>query len=89
MGDLVIEPGSTPGGVPEPHPFGPVLSRLMDLRGITVDQMARRSLRSMSTIHTRRNGGWNPHRILVAELAAALDMTEQDLLAVAGLDSHP
>lgn len=75
--------------MPERHPFGSVLGTLMELRGISVKEMAVRCGRSMSTIDIVRSGGWNPHRIPVAELAEALDMSEEDLLAIAGLDVHP
>ncbi|MFI7431264.1 helix-turn-helix domain-containing protein [Micromonospora sp. NPDC049836] len=89
VGDVVIGPGSAAAGVPERHPFGSVLGTLMDLRGISVREMAVRCGRSMSTINMVRSGSWNPHRILVAELAEALDMSEEDLLAIAGLAVHP
>lgn len=88
IGDIVIGPGSAAAGVPEPHPFGSVLATLMDLRGISVQEMAVRCARSMSTINMVRSGGWNPHQILVAELAEALEMSEKDLLTIAGLDVH-
>lgn len=88
IGDIVIGPGSAAAGVPEPHPFGSVLATLMDLRGISVKEMAVRCARSMSTINMVRSGGWNPHQILVAELAEALEMSEKDLLTIAGLDVH-
>ncbi|MEU7876284.1 helix-turn-helix transcriptional regulator [Dactylosporangium sp. NPDC049140] len=89
LGDVVLGPGTTAAGMPEPHPFGAVLSRLMDLRGISVKEMAPRCGRSLSTIGGIRTGRLNPHRMLVAELAEALDMSENDLLAIAGLDVHP
>jgi hypothetical protein len=89
IGHVVVGPGSAVTGAPEPHPFGPVLSALMDWRGISVKEMAIRCKRSMSTIMMVRAGVWNPYRVLVAELATALDMPEKDLLAVAGLDIEP
>jgi hypothetical protein len=43
----------------------------------------------MSTIAGLSTGGRNPHRILVEEVAVALDMAAQDLIAIAGLDPEP
>jgi hypothetical protein len=88
-GEVIIRPGLAAAGEPEPHPFGAVLGRLMDLRGISRREMAERCFRSQSTIAMLRAGVWNPDRKLVAELAAALDLSEQDLLAIAGLDGPP
>ena len=82
---VVIGPARAAAGEPEPHPFGAVFAALMDRRGISEDQMARRSFLARSTIRMLRHGIWNPHRDQVAALAVALDMPEQDLLAIAGL----
>jgi hypothetical protein len=71
------------------HPFGAVLAQLMALRGLTDMEMAYRCQRAMSTIAGLRTGGRNPHRILIEEVAVALDMAAQDLIAIAGLDPEP
>jgi len=86
IGEMVLGPAQTPAGQPEPHPFGRVFSRLMDLRGIPVRDMARQTWRSMSTINMLRGGGWNPHPFLVKEVAAVLNLSEADVAAIAGLD---
>ncbi|MFI6387140.1 multiprotein-bridging factor 1 family protein [Nonomuraea sp. NPDC050547] len=86
IGDMVVGPAQTPAGRLEPHPFAAVFSRLMDLRGIPVRDMARRTARSMSTIHMLRNGRLNPHPVLAEEIAKALGMSAADVGAIAGLD---
>ncbi|WIM92497.1 helix-turn-helix transcriptional regulator [Actinoplanes oblitus] len=72
-------------GTHEPHPFGAVLSKLMDNRGPSVMDVAMRTYRAMSTIHAVQRGGRNPHPVLVREIARALDLPEADLTAIAGL----
>jgi hypothetical protein len=86
LGDVVIGPSSTPAGTPEPHPFGAVFSRLMDLREISVREMARGSGRSMSTINGLRSGYLNPHRRVLAHVPEVLKMSAEDLAAIAGLE---
>lgn len=86
IGDMVLGPASAPAGRLEPHPFAAVFSRLMDLRGIPVKDMARETARSMSTIHMLRRGRLNPHPALAKEIAKALGMSEADINAIAGLD---
>ncbi len=86
IGDTVIGPGITAPGRLEPHPFGPVFSRLMELRGISVGEMARQCGRAESTIMKLRHGRLTPHRALVAEVAEALKMSEADVAAIAGLE---
>ncbi|MBE1490881.1 helix-turn-helix domain-containing protein [Plantactinospora soyae] len=86
LGDVVIGPGAAPAGTPEPHPFGTVFSRLMDLRGISVREMAMGSGRSMSTINGLRSGYLIPHRKVLAHVPEVLKMSAEDLAAIAGLD---
>ncbi|GAA4251729.1 helix-turn-helix domain-containing protein [Dactylosporangium darangshiense] len=86
VGDVVLEPAVAPASEPEPHPFGAVLARLMARRGLTVQDMARRTARAAATINGLRAGRWTPHRILVEEVADALELHRGDLLAMAGLD---
>ncbi|MFC6020632.1 hypothetical protein ACFP2T_31220 [Plantactinospora solaniradicis] len=88
IGDMVLGPAQAPAGQPEPHPFGMVFSRLMDLREISVRDAAIHSERSMSTINVLRSGHLNPHPILVKEIAAVLNMSEDDVAAIAGLDDQ-
>jgi hypothetical protein len=86
IADTVVGSALAEAGRPEPHPFGAVLRKLMDNRGISVADMAVRTRRAMSTIHAVRAGGRNPHPVLVREIAGALDLSEADLAAVAGVD---
>jgi hypothetical protein len=92
VADTVVGPALAEAGAPEPHPFGAVLHKLMDNRGVSVRDLAQRTGRAMSTIHSARAGGRNPHPVLVAEIARALGIPEADLAAVAGVDGvdpHP
>jgi hypothetical protein len=86
VGDAVIGPGLAPAGEPEPHPFGPVFRGLMEVRGLSVRQAARQSLRAESSIKRLRVGNLIPHPALVADVARALEMPAEDLAVVAGLD---
>jgi len=86
IGDMVVGPALSEAGTHEPHPFGAVLRKLMDNRGFSVKDVARRTYRAMSTINGARSGVHNPHPILVREIARALDMPEADLVAIAGVD---
>jgi hypothetical protein len=86
VGAAVIGPGLAPTGDPEPHPFGPVFRGLMEVRGLSVHQAARRSLRAESTIKRLRAGNVIPNPALVADVARALDMPAEDLAVIAGLD---
>ncbi|MFB6841192.1 multiprotein-bridging factor 1 family protein [Streptomyces sp. NPDC056361] len=84
--DVVLGPAVAPAGRLEPHPFGRVLTGLMDLRGIPVKRMARETARSMSTIHMLRSGRHNPEPLLIQEIAKVLGMSEADIRVIAGLD---
>ncbi|MCW2144590.1 Helix-turn-helix domain-containing protein [Actinoplanes cyaneus] len=86
IGDMVVGPALSEAGTHEPHPFGAVLRKLMDNRGVSVKDVARRTYRAMSTIYAAQSGGRNPHPILVREIAGALDIPEADLAAIAGVD---
>lgn len=85
IGDVVIGPAVAPAGRSEPHPFGRVLTGLMDLRGIPVKDMARAAGLSMSTIHMLRRGH-NPNLLQARLIAGILEMSEADLRVIAGLD---
>ncbi|MEV0719917.1 helix-turn-helix transcriptional regulator [Asanoa sp. NPDC050611] len=85
IGDMVIGPAATVGDTPEPDPFGAVVARLIDLRGLPASDVARRAGISMSTVRCLR-GGWTPDPVIVRRLAEALDMTADDLLAIARLE---
>lgn len=85
IGDVVIGPAVAPAGRSEPHPFGRVLTGLMDLRGIPVREMARAVGLSMSTIHMLRRGH-NPNLLQTCLIAGILDMSEADVKVIAGLD---
>ncbi|WP_190853769.1 helix-turn-helix transcriptional regulator [Actinomadura sp. RB99] len=85
IGDVVVGPADAPAGKPEPHPFAAVFTRLMDLRGVPIKEMAMQTGRSMSTIHMLRSGSLNPHPVLAKEIAKALGMSEADVRAIAGL----
>ncbi|MDG4829050.1 hypothetical protein O7627_06985 [Solwaraspora sp. WMMD1047] len=86
LGDMLIGPSVAAAGGPEPHPFGAVFSRLMDLRGISVVEMARGSGRSISTIRGLRSGHLNPQREVLAYVPDVLKVSAEDLAAIAGLD---
>jgi hypothetical protein len=88
IGDIVIGPAHTPAGELEPHPFAKVLTRLMNLRGIPVKDMAVDTARSMSTIHMLRSGRLNPHPVLAKEIATVLHMSQGDITAIAGLEDN-
>jgi hypothetical protein len=87
IGDRVITPAVEPADKYEPHPFGAVLTRLMENRELAPGTVARRTFRAQSTIRMAQ-AGYDPHRVLVAELAKALGLDVADLLAVAGLDAE-
>ncbi|WP_405007285.1 helix-turn-helix transcriptional regulator [Kitasatospora purpeofusca] len=86
IGDVVLGPALAPAGRLEPHPFARVLTGLMDLRGIPVQEMAVETARSPSTIHMLRNGKRNPKPLLAREIAKVLGMSEADVGVIAGLD---
>jgi hypothetical protein len=88
IGDVVLGPSSTAVGKREPHPFGAVLTRLMRLRGISIPEMARRCGLAETTVRAVGHGAWNPHHLVVTQLANGLGMPDGDLLAIAGLDMH-
>ncbi|WP_197288525.1 helix-turn-helix transcriptional regulator [Nocardia sp. NRRL S-836] len=88
IGDIVIGPAQAPAGQLEPHPFAKVFTRLMNLRGIPVKDMAMDTARSMSTIHMLRSGRLNPHPVLAKEIATVLHMSPEDITAIAGLDDN-
>lgn len=85
IGDVVIGPAVAPAGRSEPHPFGRILTGLMDLRGIPIKDMARAAALSTSTIHMLRRGH-NPNLLLVRRIAGNLKLSEADLRVIAGLD---
>jgi|SRR4051794_18043400 hypothetical protein len=68
------------------HPFGPVFRGLIEVRGLSVRQAARRSLRAASSINRLPAGNLIPHPALVADVARALDMSIEDLAVIAGLN---
>jgi hypothetical protein len=86
IGDIVLGPAHAPAGKLEPHPFGKVFTRLMDLRGIPVREMAMQTYRSMSTIQMLRGGRLNPRPVLAKEIATVLHLSQEDIAAIAGLD---
>jgi DNA-binding XRE family transcriptional regulator len=86
MADMVVGPALAEAGAWEPHPFGAVLRKLMDNRGVSVKELAMQTGRAMSTIKAVRTGRYNPHPVLAREIARALGMPEADLAAVAGVD---
>jgi hypothetical protein len=86
IGDTVIGPALTESGAHEPHPFGAVLNRLMENRGLSRKDMAIRTYRAVATIAGVQSGGRNPHPVLVRELAGALDIPEADLIAIADVE---
>ncbi|MFC8270802.1 multiprotein-bridging factor 1 family protein [Streptomyces cinereoruber] len=85
IGDVVIGPAVAPTGQSEPHPFGRMLTGLMDLRGISVKDMARTAGLSMSTVRMLRRGR-NPNLLQARLIAGILDMSEADVRVIAGLD---
>ncbi|MEV2240442.1 hypothetical protein [Micromonospora sp. NPDC049891] len=87
IADTTVGPALAKAGAPEPHPFGAVLCKLMDSRGVSVKELAVRTVRAMSTINAARTGGHNPHPVLVGEIAGALGIPEADLAAIAGIDA--
>jgi hypothetical protein len=89
IADMVIGPALGESGVREPHPFGAVLSALMANRSVSVRRLARQILRSEATIHVARAGSYNPHPVLVWEIAQALEIPAADLAAIAGVEEAP
>ncbi|WP_431911854.1 helix-turn-helix domain-containing protein [Micromonospora carbonacea] len=87
IADTIVGPALAEAGTPEPHPFGAVLRKLMDNRGVSVKELAVRTGRAMSTINAARTGWHNPHPVLVHEIADALDVPDADLAAIAGVDA--
>jgi hypothetical protein len=88
IGDIVLGPAHAPAGQPEPHPFAKVFTMLMNLRGISIKDMAVQTSRAMSTIHRLRSGRLNPHPFLAKEIATALHLSQEDITAIAGLDDN-
>jgi hypothetical protein len=86
IADTVVGPALAKADAPEPHPFGAVLRKLMDNRGVSTKELARQTVRAMSTINAARTGWHNPHPVLVREIARALGIPEGDLAAIAGVD---
>ncbi|GAA2501066.1 helix-turn-helix domain-containing protein [Winogradskya humida] len=83
VGDTVIGP---PIRDSDPHPFGAIFSALMDRRGISRRDMARRCYLAESSVAKMRAGYLVPRRPdHLAALAAALDLSVGDLRAIAGL----
>ncbi|SNT58538.1 Helix-turn-helix domain-containing protein [Asanoa hainanensis] len=88
IGDVVIEPGSTPAGEPEQDPFAALVRVLMDVRGLRIRDVARGAFLSEATIRCLR-GGWSPDPVVARRVAEALDVTPEELLAAAGHDAEP
>jgi hypothetical protein len=86
VGDTVIGPAASPPGEPEPLPIGAVISTLMISRDVSIGELARRTGRAMSTINGAISGRRHPGRQLLVEIAAALDIPEADMLAIANLE---
>ncbi|WDZ87264.1 helix-turn-helix domain-containing protein [Micromonospora cathayae] len=59
---------------------------MMDLRGISVTEMAKGSGLSMATIMGLRSGYMNPHRSVLSHIPEVLRIPAEDLVAIAGLD---
>ncbi|MEW2329637.1 helix-turn-helix transcriptional regulator [Micromonospora chersina] len=87
IADTIVGPAFAEAGASEPHPFGAVLRKLMDNRGVSVKELAVRTARAMSTINAARTGWHNPHPVLVREIARTLGIPEADLTAIAGVDA--
>ncbi|GIF59678.1 hypothetical protein Air01nite_57730 [Asanoa iriomotensis] len=85
VGDVVIGPAAAGAGEPEPDPFGVVIGKLIDARGLPDREVALRAGISRATVRALRRG-WAPDPVIVARLAAALEVTPADLLAIAGLE---
>lgn len=85
IGDIVIGPAVAPAGRSEPHPFGRMLTGLMDQRGIPVRDMASAAGLSISTILMLCRGH-NPNLLQARLIAGVLDMSEADVRVIAGLD---
>ncbi|WP_430784177.1 helix-turn-helix domain-containing protein [Actinoplanes sp. G11-F43] len=82
-GEALIGPPIRHG---DPHPFGSILSALMDRRGISPAELARRCGLAMTTVRKLRAGHMvprDPRR--AADLAAALGMPAGDLMAIVGM----
>ncbi|GHJ48302.1 hypothetical protein Cs7R123_56440 [Catellatospora sp. TT07R-123] len=86
VGGVVIGPALAEAGSPERHPFGALLHRFMDNRGLSVKDLAHATGRAMSTIAGLRSGWRNPHPVIVQEVAEALDLPAADLAAIAGVE---
>jgi hypothetical protein len=59
IADVVVGLALAEAGAPEPHPFGAVLRKLMDNRGVSVKELAMQTGRAMSTINAARTGRHN------------------------------
>ncbi|GIM89301.1 helix-turn-helix domain-containing protein [Paractinoplanes toevensis] len=86
IGEVVIGPGLAPAGEPEPHAFGAVFQLLAEMRGLSFKEVAHRTGRAESTINRLRAGALVPERMLIEELARALDLPAASLAVIAGLD---
>jgi hypothetical protein len=64
IADMIVGPALSEAGAPERHPFGVVLRRLMDSRGLSVKDLAMQTGRAMSTINAAR-AGWHIHQLLL------------------------
>ncbi|MDG4778727.1 helix-turn-helix transcriptional regulator [Micromonospora sp. WMMD961] len=87
IGDTVIGPAVAPAGEPEPHPFGAVFGMLVEMRGLSLREVAWQAGRAHSTIMKLRHGGLVPERGLIEQLAQALNVPAEDLTLIAGVDS--
>jgi transcriptional regulator with XRE-family HTH domain len=79
-------PGVAPAGEPEPHAFGALFEMLVEMRGLSFRDVARRTGRAESTIRRLRAGDLVPERALIEQVARALDLPAANLAAIAGLD---
>ena len=97
VGDTVIGPAVAPTGEPEPHPFGAVFQMLVEMRGLSLREVAWRAGRADSTIMKLLHGALVPERALINQLARALNVPAANLALIAGVDpadpggqiSHP
>ena len=76
IGDVVLRPADAPAGRPDLHPLAKGFTRLTDLRGSPVGEMARQTARQMFTIRMLRSGRLNPHPAVVKEIAGVDDAND-------------
>ncbi|WP_165945782.1 helix-turn-helix transcriptional regulator [Micromonospora sp. KC606] len=86
VGETVIGPAVAPAGEPEPHPFGAVFQMLVEMRGLSLREVAWRAGRADSTIMKLRRGALVPERALINQLARALNVPAANLALIAEVD---